>query len=117
MAEEDTPEPVFENVEEFVVQRFLPVYTRPFRQGGIHWCAQWWRHPEAISRFQALWHAWEVLRLEHGTGLARWYRDHLDPMADRLFSPTGPFHACTPEVHNEPEVMPSEPTPPDWFDE
>ncbi|PSK84184.1 uncharacterized protein DUF4913 [Murinocardiopsis flavida] len=113
---EEAPEPVFKNVQEFVVYRFIPMYCRP-TGGEYRWCAEWWRHSEAVSRFHALWHSWEVLRWEPGTGMSVWYRDHLDPHLAALLSKTGPFRACTPHGHVDPEQLPSVPAPLGWFED
>lgn len=114
--DEPAPRPVFKNVEEFVRYRFVPIYVRP-EGGQFRWCKEWWRHPEAVSRFQALWHAWEVLRWEPGTGMAVWYRDHLDFQLNVLLSDIGPFRECTSRRHQEPRPMPIEPAPEGWFED
>ncbi|OLT27825.1 DUF4913 domain-containing protein [Nocardiopsis sp. CNR-923] len=116
LEDEPAPEPVFKNVEEFVRLRFLPVYVRP-EGGQFRWCKEWWRHAEAVSRFQALWHAWEVLRWEAGTGMAVWYRDHLDFQMSILLGDTGPFRECTSRRHQEPRPLPAEPAPEGWFED
>ncbi|MFJ9555577.1 DUF4913 domain-containing protein [Nocardiopsis sp. NPDC101807] len=113
---EPAPEPVFKNVEEFVRLRFLPVYVRP-EGGQFRWCKEWWRHAEAVSRFQALWHAWEVLRWEAGTGMAVWYRDHLDFQMGILLGDNGPFRECTSRRHQEPRPLPADPSPEGWFED
>ncbi|MBL1065656.1 DUF4913 domain-containing protein [Streptomyces sp. 7-21] len=113
--DEPAPEPVFRNVEEFVVYRFLPVYVRSAED--VRWCAEWWRHAEAVSRFTALWHAWEVLRWEPGTGMAVWYRDHLDLQLPILLSPEGPFRDCTPQRHVDRSPLPSTPAPEGYFED
>ena len=63
---------------------------------------QWWRHDEAVSRLKALWHAWEVLRLQPGTGIGTWYREHLDHQLPILMGARGPFYQCSETVHREP---------------
>ncbi|WP_019609288.1 DUF4913 domain-containing protein [Nocardiopsis sp. CNS-639] len=115
-ADEPAPEPVFKNVEEFVRLRFLPVYIRP-EGGQFRWCKEWWRHAEAVSRFQALWHAWEVLRWEAGTGMAVWYRDHLDFQMGILLGDNGPFRECTSRRHQDPRPLPADPAPDGWFED
>lgn len=110
------PEPVFRNVEEFVRLRFLPVYVRP-EGGQFRWCKEWWRHAEAVSRFQSLWHAWEVLRWEAGTGMAIWYRDHLDFQMGILLGDNGPFRECTSRRHQEPRPLAADPAPEGWFED
>jgi hypothetical protein len=115
---QDSPptDPVFKNVEEFVVNRFLPVYRR-MEGDEIRWCHMWWAHAEAVSRLQALWHAWEVMRWEPGTGMGNWHRDHLDPQLKALLSPDGPFHACTTSEHREPVPLSASPAPSGWFED
>lgn len=113
--QDDTPEPVFDSVVEFVEERFIPVFCRP-EGGQFRWCSEWWRHPEAVSRFQALWHSWEVMRLEPGTGMAIWYRDYLDTQLPVLLGDTGPFRECTSRRHQEPRPLPLTPPPAHWFD-
>ncbi|WP_370460793.1 DUF4913 domain-containing protein [Pseudarthrobacter sp. GA104] len=44
--------------------------------GDVTWCPRWWNRPEAISRLEALWRAWEHLRLDGATGMTVWWRDH-----------------------------------------
>ena len=69
---------------------FVPMFRRPLG-GEFRWCAQWYEHAEAITRLTALWHAWEALRLQPGTGMATWLRDHLDHQLPVLLGRTGPF--------------------------
>jgi hypothetical protein len=61
----------------------------------FEWCPQWWDHPEAVQRIEALWRAWEVLRLDGGTGMSTWWVDHADPQLALLCNPDiGPFGHC-----------------------
>src|SRR5260370_36612311 len=71
------PHPMCRSVEEWSPRQFLPTFRRPLG-GEYRWCRDWWRHAEAIIRLTALWHSWEALRLQPGTGMATWLRDHLD---------------------------------------
>ena len=82
------PQPVYSSVEEWVTSHFLPMFRRPLG-GEYRWCPQWWRHAEAITRLTALWHTWEALRLQPGTGMATWLRDHLDHQLPVLLGRTG----------------------------
>ena len=84
--------------------------------GEFRWCGQWWQHGEAISRLTALWHAWEVLRLQPGTGIATWYRDHLDHQLPVLMGQRGPFCQCSETAHREPRQAIAEVAPEDWWD-
>ncbi|GCB59720.1 MULTISPECIES: DUF4913 domain-containing protein [Rhodococcus] len=90
------PELVFGSVEEFVRERIAPVYRREVIEGtSRNWCTQWWKHAEAISRLEALWRAWERLRLDPSTGMSVWWRDHADHHMAQLFDPEGTFKACS----------------------
>jgi hypothetical protein len=109
------PEPAYLAVEDWVIDYFLPMFRRTLG-GEYRWCAQWWRHGEAISRLTALWHAWEVLRLQPGTGIATWYRDHLDHQLPILKGARGPFYQCTEDAHREPHEAAARPAPEEWWD-
>jgi Domain of unknown function (DUF4913) len=111
----EAPEPVYTAVEDWVIDYFLPMFRRTLG-GEYRWCGQWWRHGEAISRLTALWHAWEVLRLQPGTGMATWYRDHLDHQLPVLMGARGPFCQCSESAHREPREAGVMPSPGDWWD-
>ncbi|WP_258058622.1 DUF4913 domain-containing protein [Arthrobacter sp. B1805] len=96
------PEMVFNNLEEFVTQFLVHQFQRPVASYGraeFTWCAGWWRHEEAVNRLNALWRAWEALRVDPTTGLANWWNSYADPTMAVLFSSTGPFQGCTPSEH------------------
>ncbi|MCU1633054.1 MAG: hypothetical protein JWM61_1706 [Micrococcaceae bacterium] len=96
------PEMVFNNLEEFVTEFLVNQYQRPVESYGraeFTWCASWWRHKEAVNRLNALWRAWEALRLDPTTGLANWWNNYADPTMAALFSGTGPFQGCTVAEH------------------
>jgi hypothetical protein len=109
------PEPVYTAVEDWVIDYFLPMFRRTLG-GELRWCAQWWRHGEAISRLRSLWHSWEVLRLRPGTGIATWYRDYLDHQLPILMGARGPFYQCSETAHREPRETAAVPAPTDWWD-
>jgi hypothetical protein len=44
---------------------------------------------------EALWRAWEFLRLEGTAGMSVWWRDHADHHMSVLLSTDGPFKGCT----------------------
>ena len=79
----------------------LPTFIRPVG-GQIRWCEQWSQHPEAVLRLEAMWRAWESMRLEDGTGMSVYLLHHLDPGLTALTAPTGPFARCTPDRHMPP---------------
>ena len=109
------PHPVYSSVEEWVTSHFLPMFRRPLG-GEYRWCAQWWRHAEAITRLTALWHTWEALRLQPGTGMATWLRDHLDHQLPVLLGRTGPFAMCSEDEHIDPRQATAAQPPPGWWD-
>ena len=120
--EEQPPLQLFyPNVAQFVAEQLAPVYRRDIDLAGrsttFTWCAQWWRHEEAVSRLTGLWRAWENLRLDPTTGLAVWWRDYADPTMRVLFDEKGPFHGCTPRAHAPKGIpLPLAPPPAGLFD-
>lgn len=91
----------FPNVEAWLVEWLLPMWTRDTGGNTVTWCPQWWRHPEAVARLTALWLAWEHLRQEPALGMSQWWRDHADHHLSILTSTHGPFKGCKPERHAE----------------
>lgn len=83
---------------------------------NMHWCPQWWRHPEAVDRFRAL-HRHQLACLPseddpHGA-LSSWWVDHWDRHAVVLFSKSGPFGQCRSGHENQPQLAVKSP-PDDW---
>ena len=111
----DAPEPVYYALEDWLTGYFLPMFRRTLG-GEYRWCYQWWQHGEAISRLTSLWHAWEMLRLQPGIGIATWYRDHLDHQLPILMGNRGPFYQCSETTHREPHQAEATPAPGDWWD-
>jgi hypothetical protein len=109
------PQPVYQAVEDWVTGHFLAMFRRPLG-GEYRWCAQWWQHAEAITRLTALWHSWEALRLQPGTGMAIWLRDHLDHHLPILLGRNGPFAACSEDEHFEFREAKSALAPAGWWD-
>jgi len=114
-AAKEAPEPVYAALEDWLTDYFLPMFRRTLG-GEYRWCAQWWQHGEAISRLTCLWHAWEVLRLQPGTGISAWYRDHLDHQLPILLGARGPFCQCSETAHREPRAAAAIPAPDHWWD-
>ena len=112
----DVPQPEFDRLEDWLTEYFLPMFRRTLG-GEYRWCRQWWRHGEAISRLNALWHAWEVLRTKPGTGMGIWYREHLDHQLPILLGARGPFYQCSEDTHREPHEPAADPAPDGWWDE
>jgi hypothetical protein len=103
--------PQFPDVESWVGGFFVRIFRRP----GSHWCAQWWDHPEAVLRLEALWRTWEAAALDPVSGTATWTRDYLDPNLSVLFSADGPLGACSADRHTRPPALPVTAPPPRWW--
>ncbi|GAB2718050.1 DUF4913 domain-containing protein [Kitasatospora kifunensis] len=96
-AEDDEAQPIFDNVEDFVVEYLSPLICRRLNGTSLTWCPDWFLHAEAISRLNAMWRSWEHLRLEGALGSSSWWLHHADPHLGVLLNPdTGPFAACSP---------------------
>jgi hypothetical protein len=93
----------------FVEAFWVPMFSRPIG-GEFRWCTHWWDHVEAVLRLEALWRAFEHLRLDPQTGIAVWLRDHVDHQLPRLMAPTGPFARCAPDRQGRPHE-PDRPLP------
>lgn len=96
-AEEPATELYFPTVLAFVTQHLAPTYRRSLSANSATWCPEWWKHAEAIARLEALWRAWEHLRLDPATGISVWFRDHADHHMAILLSADGPFKGCSPD--------------------
>ncbi len=103
---EEAPEPYFRNVDVFVREFLAPTYRRSLEGSHRVWCAEWWRHAEAINRLESLWRAWEHLRLDPATGMSIWWRDHADHHMPALLAPDGPFKGCGSDRGHQPRASP-----------
>ncbi len=108
--------PCCDSLEEWVADVFAATYARRSTP-TFRWCAQWWRHPEAIARLEALWRSWEALRTDPLLGIASWHASHLDQQLPILTGAAGPFADCDPTRHFDPEqpYLPVQPAPADWW--
>ena len=95
---------MFSTLEEWVEKYLLNLYRRSVDGTAMTWCREWWRHPEAYLRLDALWRAWEYLRQQPATGMAVWMRDYCDPHMAVLLSESGPFKGCEPMRHSPYEL-------------
>ena len=87
-SEEQKPaELVYGSAEEFLHEQLLPTYFRDVDGRAAKWCIEWYYHPEAVTRVEALWRAWEHLRLDGGTGISVWFKDHADHHMSVLLDP------------------------------
>lgn len=96
----------YESVLEWLTVWLAPTYRRSLEGGGVTWCPMWWKHAEARARLEALWRAWEHLRLDGATGMSVWFRDHADHHMAVLLNEDGPFKGCGPEGHDARRLKP-----------
>ncbi|MFE1594824.1 DUF4913 domain-containing protein [Nocardia sp. NPDC058705] len=86
----------YTDVFDFVAKYLSRVYSRQVTDiSDTVWCPEWWRHPEAMIRLDAVWQTWEHFRLEGGPGISVWFLDHADKHMAALFDPKGPFKYCS----------------------
>ncbi|MFY0407933.1 DUF4913 domain-containing protein [Solicola sp. PLA-1-18] len=108
-------EPVnhFSDVYSFVDEYLAYVYGRPVKRQrtDFRWCAQWYRHPEALSRLDALWQAFETLRLTPGTGMSVWWINHAEPTMTALTDTEGTFRSCDDTTHTPFVTLPTHSAP------
>jgi Domain of unknown function (DUF4913) len=112
--EEGPPEPGFSNCATWVAKWLCPNLEREIKR-TFEWCPQWWDHPEAVQRLEALWRAWEFLRLEPGTGMSTWWVDHADAHLALLCNPDiGPFGHCHTTHGRDVATLRATEPPDDW---
>ena len=89
--EAEAPPLYYGSTNEFVREHLRHVYKRRINGQHTFWSPRWWTSVEALARLEALWRAWEHLRLDPTTGPSVWWRDHADPHMSILMSSIGPF--------------------------
>lgn len=113
----DAPTLYFGSVDEFVREFVCPIFRRNVGEEGradYRWSARWWESAEAIARLEAMWRAWEHLRMDASTGTSVWFRDHADHHLGVLMSPTGPW-ALSKDTAGPDEPLPYEAPPEGLF--
>jgi hypothetical protein len=113
--EQKPPELVYGSTEEFLHEQLLPTYVRDVDGRAAKWCIEWYFHPEALSRVEAMWRAREHLRLDGATGISVWWKDHADHHMNVLLDPRGPFYKCDMQKHRDPEHLEPKKAPQGWF--
>ncbi|MBN9748564.1 hypothetical protein DMP23_47105 [Amycolatopsis sp. A1MSW2902] len=93
--------PLFASLPTFVDRYVLPNW-RHRHDRDTRWCEQWWLHEEAVTRLEALWEAFEAMRLEPAPSLSTWLRDHFDHHMSMLTRADGAFANCAPRTHDDP---------------
>lgn len=114
----DEPPPLYYgSVDEFVREFVCPIFRRNVGEetrADYRWSARWWESAEAVTRLEAIWRAWEHLRLDPATGTSVWLRDHADHHLGVLMSPTGPFSRSKDTARPD-EPLPYDPPPEGLF--
>ncbi|MCK1820963.1 DUF4913 domain-containing protein [Streptomyces sp. XM83C] len=101
----------YANVVEFFTDRLCHLLSPPPPGSGRVWCPEWYRHAQAVSRLDAVWRAWEMLRFDGALGISNWWLHHADPHWRALTDPvTGPFAHCA-DGHGTAESLPHVPPP------
>ncbi len=106
------PPLLFGSTAQWAEQVLFPTYRRDVHRAGLGWCPTWWAHAEVISRLEALWRAWEHLRLDPALGMGIWWKDYADPTMAALLNPGGPFTACRANRHHDRGPIPPLPHDP-----
>jgi hypothetical protein len=111
------PSLLYPDLPSFVAEQLAPSWRRQTGPGLV-WCRQWWKHPEAVQRLEALWRAFEHLRHDPALGMSVWWRDHVDPHMAALTNPDGPMKGCyvgEREHVDRLDALPVEPPPDGLF--
>jgi hypothetical protein len=105
----------FVDVEDFVAHYLSPVVQRKIGP-GVTWCPKWWKHPEAVSRLWALWRAFEMFRVQGGSGMSSWWVHHADAHLSALLDERGPFADCRKRGHADTDhALAHTPAPEGWW--
>lgn len=109
------PKLVYAHAAEFFDKFLRHAYKRELTDRGTpRWNARWWENDEALMRVEALWRAWEFLRLDPSTGMSVWWRDHADHHMPMLMGESGPWKRNEVTTkHDEP--LPHEDPPANLF--
>lgn len=118
-------EPVAPPLAFTTLPAFVAFFTEVYRREVLEtpdrvWCPQWWQHPEALARLEAIWRSYEALRHEPGTGMSVWFLVHVDPHMAQLLLPHGPFRGCHAKRGHSTSPLtpfPLEAPPEDWWPE
>lgn len=100
--EDAAPQLYYPNPIAFFTGTLGPSYVRDVGNGSeFAWCPQWYKHPEALSRIESVWRAWEYLRMDGSLGISTWWTNHADPHMRMLMAPNGCFKKCVYNGHAE----------------
>lgn len=90
--EQEQPPLFFTNCQAFTEQYLLPAWRHTM--AGSRWCADWWKHAEAVIILDALWRSFEGHLYGDPSGMATWWRDFADPLMGQLTRDSGTFAQC-----------------------
>lgn len=113
---EETPR-IYANVGEFVEFQVAQVITRTINK-EFCWCSEWWKHAEALQRFEHLWHSWEEARVSEEISMLDWWRE-FDYHFQMLTAANGTFRFCERGRHDtraSDEYLPIKETPEGFFE-
>lgn len=111
------PQLFFHSLPDFVTWLCV-FYRRPLlgKSMGLRWESRWFESREAVMRLDALWRAFESLRLDGATGISVWLRDHVDYHMGVLMSESGPFSSSRVAAEVK-DPLPCDQPPPGMFQE
>jgi hypothetical protein len=92
------PAATWHDVEDWVVNMMQETLERR-ATNTRRWCPQWYKHPEVLTRFRILYASYREVEGLDAISYSTWFLDHLDRHLDAIFSPDGPFAACSPDRH------------------
>ena len=92
---EDPPPRRYKTLPEFVGDFVVEALWIDLTGQSRIWCPEWWRHPGATVRLDALHRSFESLRQDAGTGMSAWILHHADPHMLALTNPAGVFKGCS----------------------
>ncbi|MBD3689765.1 DUF4913 domain-containing protein [Nanchangia anserum] len=94
----------------------LAWWDRPADSANFVWCEQWWKHPEAVRRLEALWRVFEInyaTRARHkDLDWLRTFDYHMNVLTDPA---AGTFRRCRKGHVEETYFQPLTWPPPYWF--
>lgn len=61
---------MYTTLDRFIDDYFVKIYACNLDTNGVRRCPEWWRHPEAVARLEAVGRAWELPRTDPGFALA-----------------------------------------------
>jgi len=100
-AEPESPETMFECAADWVNTWMVSMTARTFPA----WCEQWWLHPEAEIRIDAMWRTWELARIHpNPITMSTWLLQHFDTHIAALSDSEGPFTQCGRHHHTLPRT-------------